>query len=596
MKLLQIRFFLLLIGALALLGGCSGKPAKKVMVANASTERMTSDGPVIGSIADNGTQVWIGIPYAQPPVGDLRWRAPVPPTPRTAAFNAVRFGSACIQPADPLGGAPEHLPRGQIWGDEDCLYLNIYAPPGNPADLPVMVWIHGGGNVVGHAGFYDGSVLAEQEQVVVVTYNYRLGPLGWWHHASLSDANAADASGNYALLDGIRALEWVRQNIAAFGGNPETVTIFGESAGATNVAALVASPLAKGLFHGAIAQSGTVISGESVAAASHYRNDPVPGGDSSTNEIFLRFIMHAAKNCDAACARVHISRMTLEEQATIMRGIDPATLYGLYGDGLPALQSLPRFIRDGYVLPEQGVLQALGTEESSRVPMIFGSNKDEPKLFMAFDPRFVITAFGVPVKKRDARLYELFAEYGAHAWKLYGVDRPASRLYEAEIPVWTYRFDWDELSGLPFVDAVSLVGAGHALEIPFVFGQFSLGRITALMVNDENERGRLILSGRMMAYWAEFARNLNPSRGTDGGGTLWQPFAPDTGATFIHFDSGFSGIKMAHSKITFDALLERLAQDSRIADSAERCQILRTAFRYDDPAEMARAEKRLSCS
>lgn len=574
LRITSIGVVFVLLGAL--LTGCSDDAADDQLE---TREVITQEGPVIGQPASNGAYVWRGIPYAKPPLGDLRWRAPLPPAPRKYPLEANRFGDACVQIVVPLGGAPEELESGTVWGKEDCLFLNIYAPSDAvpAADLPVMFWIHGGGNIVGHSSFYDGSVLAEQQNVIVVTHNYRLGPFGWWRHSSLGGDNVRDASGNYAALDIIRALEWVRDNISGFGGNPEKVTIFGESAGATNVAALITSPMAKGLFHGAIMQSGNAAAGVTIAAAANFTDHPeAPGTEYSSNEMLLRFIMSHSVHCDRACARVHADEMTMAEQAEMLRSIDPATLLGLYGDR--GIFAMPTVIRDGRVLPLDTLLESFGNKSlSNAVPMMLGTNKDENKLFMGLNPEYTVMLGGIPLWRRDAELYETIAEYGTLAWKLYGVDEPAVRLYRAGIPVWAYRFDWDEIPSRGFVDLAVIFGAAHAFEIPFVFGIFELGSLSSVLFDEENERRRLALSRRMMSYWAAFARDLNPARGTDGEAPKWQPFAPRSGVTYLHLDTSTAGIRMANAVVVLARLVERMKQDKRIIADPEKCLIFQAA-------------------
>jgi len=223
--------------------------------------RSVENGEMIGFKSRHDTHAWLGIPYAAPPVGELRWKAPRPPEPWTGRFEAIELGSVCPQPS--VFGLP--VPGGQtIMGAEDCLVLNIWAPifreektPVDRKRLPVMLWIHGGGNNMESGGNpnFNGSTLAGQNHVVVVTINHRLGPLGWFRHPALrsEDSSPEDNSGNYGTLDIIQALKWVQKNITAFGGDPEKVTIFGQSSGGANVLSMMASPLAKGLFHRAIA-------------------------------------------------------------------------------------------------------------------------------------------------------------------------------------------------------------------------------------------------------------------------------------------------------------------------------------------------------
>lgn len=201
--------------------------------------------------------VFRGIPYAAPPIGPLRWKPPVRHRPVTGERDATRFGHPCMQPVS-LDGVPGETES------EDCLTLNVWTPnlPRDSAPLPVIVWIHGGSNIAGSASrpYYDGARLS-QRGVVVVSLNYRVGVMGFFAHPALSREGRAHASGNYALLDILAALGWVQRNIAAFGGDSSRVTVYGQSAGANNIVHLMASPLAKGLFHRAIPQSGAPMDG-----------------------------------------------------------------------------------------------------------------------------------------------------------------------------------------------------------------------------------------------------------------------------------------------------------------------------------------------
>ena len=241
--------------AIALAFTACGEPPPPAPHSDPITKRTIASGDVVGFVGAHGSHVWLGIPYAAPPTGALRWRAPRDRSPGRAAREALAFGARCPQYASPLEATRE---PGSVLGSEDCLTLNVWAPPGAARErLPVMFWIHGGGNVQGGSDFYDGAALAVRQNVVVVSANYRLGPFGWLRHAALREgATYEDASGNFGTLDLIHALRWVRANAGAFGGNPESITIFGESAGGRNVVSLLSSPLARGLFHGAIVQSG----------------------------------------------------------------------------------------------------------------------------------------------------------------------------------------------------------------------------------------------------------------------------------------------------------------------------------------------------
>ncbi|HEU4430798.1 MAG TPA: carboxylesterase family protein, partial [Myxococcota bacterium] len=408
-----------------LLAACGGgsDTAPPPPVADEATRRALPAGDVIGATGLHGGHAWLGLPFAQPPAGALRWRAPQPAERWPGVREALSFGSACPQFASSVGGVPGE--RGSIQGDEDCLYLNVYAPalapdavPGEGARLPVMFWIHGGGNTIGAASAYDGSALATQQNVVVVTTNYRLGALGWFRHAALRpDCSAAaadaaclaDASGNYGTLDQIRALEWVRENIAAFGGDPGLVTIFGESAGARNVLALLVSPRAAGLFHRAIAQSGGTRS-SSLAEAENLTTDPEPGSATSSREI--------------------VKKLGLD--ATALRDVPAESLLRAYYTGGLGMYDAPQMFPDGSVLPAEDTLSAIRAGRSHAVPVMLGTNADENKLFFFLDPRYVRRLFGVFPIVKDETAYFRDTDYATRSWKINGADEPARALSEVQ--------------------------------------------------------------------------------------------------------------------------------------------------------------------
>lgn len=580
---------------IALLAGCGGQDAPVARTADSATRLDTALGTVEGYVDEAGAHVWLGLPYAAPPVGDLRWRAPRAPEAWSGVRDATAFGSVCPQIGSPLSGAPEAV-HGQFWGDEDCLFLNVYAPAERSAGLPVLVWIHGGGNTVGHSGFYDGAQLAAAHDVVVITLNYRLGPLGWFHHPGLSGDDAADASGNYGTLDLVRALTWTRDHVAGFGGDPDRVVVFGESAGATNIASLLVSPYAANLFHGAILQSGGT-SSVSAAQATNYTDDATPGDAFSASEMLLKVIRRSRDDCDRACARTVADAMSVADQGELLRGVSTLGLFELYSDGMDLLgPSSPAVIRDGAVLPSAPFIDQLGAAgKFNAVPTIVGTNRDEPKIFMAFNPDAVKRFAGLPLWPHDERMYDLHGEYGALAWRIRGADDIARRLLSANVPVWAYRWDWDEEGNFGFVDLSQLLGAAHGLEIPFVFGHFDLGPQTPLLFNDDNAEGRLALSARMMAYWAAFARDLDPGTGADGAGPRWAAWNPDGGHSYVRLDTGANGIAMADDEIDIAGFADRIAADTRFNNEQERCEVFVASVRWDDRADLAAAAETLGC-
>jgi len=266
-------------------------------LADPDTLRKTAYGDVVGFLDISESHTWMGIPFATPPVGDLRWRAPVEPASWQGTFDALKASDHCKQ----IGSVGESRPReehGKPIGSEDCLYLNIFAPkfangqvPTGKDRLPVMVYIHGGGNVAGYANQfkYSGRNLAKNHDVIVVNFNYRLGLFGWLSHPSLNlDGSLEDKSGNFGILDSLAALEWVQDNIEAFGGDPTNVTLFGESAGGINIFAILASQLGEGLFHKAIIQSGLPIS-TPMDQATNYIEDSghLNSGREITNQLLI---------------------------------------------------------------------------------------------------------------------------------------------------------------------------------------------------------------------------------------------------------------------------------------------------------------------
>src|SRR5688572_30669014 len=347
----------LLAGALA----CAGGPPPQVPSADPATLRHLPAGDVVGRAGRHGGHAWLGLPYAEPPEDALRWRAPQPLLPWTGVREARAPVAPCPQLASPLGG-DDSAPPGTLVGSEDCLSLNVSAPafapdavPTGAARLPVMVWIHGGGNLIGAARRYDGSRLAASHARVVVMLNYRLGTLGWLRHAALREGQGAvEASGNFDTLDQIRALAWVRDNVGAFGGDPGNVTIFGESAGGQNVLALLTSPLAAGLFHRAIVQSGGTWA-HTPAEAEHSRDDPLPGHPQSSGELLLSLLQAEGRAADRMGARAALAAMPAAEVAHFLRGQPLERLFAAHPDPDP-----PRVFLDGAVLPAEPLHRVIG--------------------------------------------------------------------------------------------------------------------------------------------------------------------------------------------------------------------------------------------
>jgi len=572
----------LLLVALLLGAGCARGPEQPIQDADPATRRVTPSGELVGGESRHGAHAWLGIPYAQPPVGELRWRAPQAAAPWTQVREAITPAPPCTQYGSTFGGVTEVDP-GTPAGLEDCLTLDVWTPrfadgrvPKGKARLPVMVWIHGGGNTIGTSAFYDGGNLAVRENVVVVAVQYRLGPFGWFRHAALraGAADAAEKSGNFATLDLIRALEWVRDNVAAFGGDPGNVTIFGESAGGTNVYTLLLAPQARGLFHRAIVQSGGLTT-ESPARAERLTDDPVaPGTAQSSSEIILRLLEADGTAGDRAAAKARLAAMSNEDIASYVRGkstLDILLAYAPQADS--GMIDMPRVFADGAVIPPDPLAQLGRSDGHASVPVMTGTNRDENKIFMFGQPELIKRRFWILPRFVDENAYETSAHYVSRMWKATGADEPAGALHAAGGPgVFVYRFDWDEEPVILGADLSRMLGAAHGFEIPFVFGHFNLGEKGNVIFTDDNAPGREALSQAMMAYWAQFARTGKPGR---GGRDLpeWQAWNGEQTILLDSTDGG--GVRMADLVETRDAILADIEQDPRLPERWQRCAIYR---------------------
>ncbi|WP_417320165.1 carboxylesterase/lipase family protein [Emcibacter sp.] len=470
---------------------------------------MTGQGKVAG-YKEDGLDIFKGIPYALPPVGERRWKAPEAPVAWKGLREATEFGAPCVQPP---------LPPTSLYYDpfekesEDCLTLNIWAPEGIK-DAPVMVWIHGGSLRIGGSSqpLYKGAALARQG-VVLVSINYRLGALGWLAHPDLSAESPNGASGNYGLLDQIQALRWVKDNIAAFGGDPENVTIMGESAGALSVTYLLASPPARGLFHKAIIQS------------TNTRATP-----ELKREVYG---MQSAEQTGEAIASALKAESLEALRALDARDVTIRAMYAGYR---------PEGTIDGWSLTEQ-LVETFDAGRQARVPLLTGFTGGEMRAGLVRTPRAPMDA-----ATYEAEITKRYGDLAAEFLRLY----PASdidesmkatlrdavfgwaseylvdRYSKAGLPAYLYYFD----HCYPSARARGIC-AFHAGELPYVFGL--AGPDATIPVNWPRPDGGndVALSEAMMGYWASFARTGIP---VASGHPDWKAYDPDGQAYMLFSD------------------------------------------------------------
>jgi para-nitrobenzyl esterase len=472
----------------------------------------TADGVLEGVVsADGKVRTFKGIPFAQPPVGDLRWQAPQPPIPWTGVRKASEYGARCMQ-----GNIYSDMIFHDTGPSEDCLYLNLWMPakPTVPK-LPVMVWIYGGGYQAGSSSEprQDAGNLSKKG-VLVVSMNYRLGIFGFFSHPELAKASGHNSSGNYGLLDQLAALRWVKKNIATFGGDPDNVTIFGESAGSFSVSALVASPVAKGLFQRAIGESGAFFASNSLPLKPLAETEKADGA-------FAKSVLGADSLRDLrAKSAAEILQAALKETQ---------------------LRFIPNI--DGYFLPQDvAAIYAQGKE--SAVPLLAGSNLDEA------NSRAILGSDAPTAANFRTHLDSLYGAHAVQIAKLYAgsteaeVKRAAQDLASdrfiafstwkwqemhaktARMPVYRYEFD-QTLPLAPNAPAGAEATAPHAAEIEFVFQVLSSRK---LPWRPEDRK----VSDLMGTYWTNFAKTGDPN---GAGLPRWPAYRAEDGYMAMHLDA-----------------------------------------------------------
>ncbi len=504
------------------------------------------------------TLAWLGIPYAAPPVGELRWKAPRKPEPWQGLRRADRFGHKSAQ---------RSLLTGTITGSEDSLYLNVWRPSSLEKSLPVYVWVHGGSNTSGAAneskGYY-GHSLASKANLVFVSINYRLDVFGWFSHPALKTKDDPDSdSGNYGTLDIIAALEWVRENIESFGGDPGNVTIAGESAGALNVLSLLIAPKAKGLFQRAVIESG-------------YTHGPAISPEAFAVNLGMRLALRQNRAISFEEASRLLAAQSNHQLASWLRSASQRELLQLTRPAGKEILSIPCPIFDGFVLPTDGFEALADPQRRANVPIIIGTNREETKLFLQlamnpWDP-----------------YYQRLVEVSSLLWKAEGADSiadaygrspaAAASLDSGEYPpapeVYLYRFDWgapdEEETNVMGGIASRRLGASHAMEIPFFLQTDNLfgSGFPLRIYTKANKNGRLALQNAIGEYLGAFARNGDPNEGIDSsavGRIFWEPWDPASEKpSFLVLDAGFKELllRIEQGRVRREDVILEIADNS----------------------------------
>jgi para-nitrobenzyl esterase len=308
--------------------------------------------------------------------------------------------------------------------------------------------------------------------------------------------------------------------------------------------------------------------------------DATPAGEpNSSNEILLRVL---APDMPRAEAKRHVAALAPADVATRLRALPAADLIRAYRrESQEGLIDVPQLFRDGFVLPASEPLEAVRAGRYNRIPTILGTNKDENKLFLAFNPEFTWRLFGLLPIVRDPVRYDATAQHLTQHWRARGVDEPATAMRPVQGPsVFAYRFDWDEEPKAFTIDVAQLVGAAHGFEIPFVFGHWDLGSQTKLLFSKGNEPGRLELARTMMAYWAAFARGGDPNGPRTAGLPRWEPFAVPEGRFLVFDTSAGGGVRMESGNVTSEAALAGVEQDATLATPEAKCDVYRQFVRW----------------
>ena len=504
----------------------------------------TVNGQIRGQLNDSRQTIeWLGIPYAKPPVGELRWRAPQDPDNWNGTRETTSFSPASMQ----FGG-------GRAIGSEDCLYLNVFRPNSDDKNLPVFMFLHGGNNQTGSASAMDGSLMAAGLNAVVITINTRLNALGFLNIDAIKTGDPIEDSGNFGLLDIAKALDWVQYNITAFGGNQNNVTVSGFSSGGRNVLCMTISPLFKDKFHKAI-----------IVCAGQTTTDPQVGAEIATRALASLVVEDGLRATEAQAVE-WINSATPEVRAYLMQ-LSADRFAPLMAAALIRMSVFPHLFADGVVIPREG-FDVLSTGNYNKMPMIFTSGSNEFTSFLNRDPHFSNLDLTVNDPQRS-REYVFADTYGSLLFGYFNSENNAASYssVDGQAPVYASRIFWGKDPAIVGQRASMLIGGGHGMDYYLMNEQEPAAYAVSYQIfSAANKPGRDALGKDIRSYFANFLRTGNPN---GPGLTQWNPWSNQEGTPkmlMLDADLTRTRISMTSDHTVEEDVFRQLLSDNSLSE------------------------------
>lgn len=518
--------------------------ASSATAQNISPEITTHSGKVKGAEHQN-TLSWTGIPYAKAPVGELRWKKPISPDAWQTVFDATRPATNCIQ-VSPDGAK----------GQEDCLNLNIYRPTESSTPLPVLVYIHGGNNQLGSSTEFAPAFIAEKYNAVIVTVNYRLGALGFNPLKALNDGNPLDDSGNYSLLDIKQSLAWIKDNIPAFGGDSNNITVSGFSAGGRDVMAMLISPYFKNTFNKAIVFSGGMTTSDKHEAESIFAQRLAP------------LVVKQGIKPDADAAKTWLLSGSPEVRHFLYQ-LPAADLAMLFGDAGIRMNQFPHLYRDGVVIPKDG----FETKNYNAVPAIMATGQQEFSFFARNDPMFATQVKEGALVNNTPLLnkYTFANHYGGLLYSLFNVNQSAEVMYKnyhAPLYGMEFRYGTDAfVTG----DKLSAIGSFHGVFMPF----WDKNKYAEFTQDALKLKGSQALGEFFNSYIKKFLATGSPNDQTLPEWKKWTPDNAAAGESLLVMDANKQKaiIYMSNKTYSYKDILTRIEQDNALSAADKKSVI-----------------------